>query len=767
MSTSERVTIDGFTRSVLDNLLEGCQVIGFDWTYLYLNEVAAAQARRPREQLLDRSMIECYPGIDQTAMFEHLRRCMADRTQLRMENEFTHADGSREWFELRFVPVSEGVCIFSLNVTENRLAEEARRRTEEALRASEGRFNAFMDTATMGAWMQDEQGRFVYVNKAWEQTMGLSREQALGRTAFELLPPAVAQKAHDAEAHLLATGQGSRVTVHAPSPTGQDRWFQITHFPIRDASGARYVGGITVDMTAEKQMEAGLRLAEENLRLLIDGVPDYSILRLDPDGHIATWNHGSQRLLGYTEEEILGSDYQRLYPPEDVIAGQPAPELAVALSQGRAEHEGWRVRKDGTRFWAHAIVTPLFDPSGRHVGFAKVTRDLTEPRKLEEQLRQAQKLDAIGSLAGGVAHDFNNLLSVILSYSQLLAESLQPDDPMRADLEEIRAAGQRAADLTHQLLAFGRKQILQPRAMNLNDVVAGTERMLRRLVGEDIEVTFLPAPDLGIVKVDRGQIEQVVVNLVVNARDAMPLGGKLTIETDNVELSEAYAEQHVGVAPGPHVMIAVSDTGLGMDEATRARMFEPFFTTKERGKGTGLGLSTVFGIVRQSGGHIWVYSEPGNGTTLKVYFPRTDDIAADIDRASAPTRSRRGTETILLVEDDERVRLLVRNILQRNGYHVLEAQSGGDALLICEQYGATIHLMVTDVIMPRMSGRQLAERLKPVRPAMKVLYMSGYTDNSIVHHGVLDSGVAFLQKPITPEKLTRKVREVLDNPSEP
>ncbi|MES1189188.1 MAG: ATP-binding protein [Myxococcales bacterium] len=382
-------------------------------------------------------------------------------------------------------------------------------------------------------------------------------------------------------------------------------------------------------------------------------------------------------------------------------------------------------------------------------------------RRSEDQLRQAQKLQAVGRLAAGIAHDFNNLLSVVLGYTEELLQELPKTLRGYDDLAEIKLAGERAADLVRQLLIFSRQQLLAPKVVGLNDIVENLGRMLARLVGEQIELAFVPGAELGAVKVDPGQIEQVVVNLVVNARDAMPDGGKLTIATSNVDLDESYAAEHLSVVPGPHVMLSVSDTGVGMDRATQQHIFEPFFTTKPAGSGSGLGLSTVFGIVKQSHGSIWVYSEPGHGTTFKVYLPRVDRESA---RKTPTAALQGGSETILLVEDEPQVRAIVQRTLERGGYAVLTAAGPEEALSICESSLMRIDLLLTDVVMPQMNGRELAERIRALRPTIKTLFMSGYTDDAILRHGVLDEGVPFLQKPVTPSSLKRKVRETLDAP---
>ncbi|HEX2671411.1 MAG TPA: ATP-binding protein [Polyangiaceae bacterium] len=383
--------------------------------------------------------------------------------------------------------------------------------------------------------------------------------------------------------------------------------------------------------------------------------------------------------------------------------------------------------------------------------------------RTELQLQHAQKMEAVGRLAGGVAHDFNNVLSVILGYTSMIQEDLRPGEPLRADIDEIKLAGERAAQLTRQLLAFSRHQALETKVLDLNQLVGGMENMLRRLLGADIELTSLPAAQLWNVRADPGQIEQVLMNLAVNARDAMPQGGKLTIEVKNVELDQDYADAHHEVSPGSYVRLAVSDSGMGMDRATVARIFEPFFTTKEKGKGTGLGLSTVFGIVKQSGGHVWVYSEPSHGTTFKIYLPRAEGVAVTNTAEVVVSRTTRGAETVLLVDDDDQVRAVARGILRRLGYVVLEASNGGEALMIAEQHPAKIQLLLTDVVLPRMSGRQIAERIAAMRPGIDVLFMSGYTDDAVLQHGILESGVAYLQKPLTSESMARKVRQVLDS----
>ena len=394
--------------------------------------------------------------------------------------------------------------------------------------------------------------------------------------------------------------------------------------------------------------------------------------------------------------------------------------------------------------------------------YQQTQRAYEELSQTQEQLTQARKMEAVGRLAGGIAHDFNNLLTVLIGRSQLLLRRLGAEDPVRADIELMEHTADRAADLTRQLLAFSRKQVLQPSVLDLNVVVANLAEMLRRLIGEDIALVTALDPALGHVKADPGQIEQIVMNLAANARDAMSKGGRLTLETANAELDAAYARRHVEVRPGPYVMLAVSDTGLGMSPETLTHIFEPFFTTKGPGQGTGLGLATVYGIVKQSDGHIWVYSEPGRGTTFKIYLPRVEEaVDPSVARWRLPEPAR-GHETILLVEDELAVRDLARDVLRAYGYTVLEAQDGREALLISERYFGPIHLMLTDVVMPEMSGRELASQLAPLRPTMPVIYMSGYTDAAVVHHGVLDPGTTFLQKPFTPDALARKLRQVLD-----
>jgi PAS domain S-box-containing protein len=394
--------------------------------------------------------------------------------------------------------------------------------------------------------------------------------------------------------------------------------------------------------------------------------------------------------------------------------------------------------------------------------FAERKRMEEEKEEIQEQLRQSQKMEAIGRLAGGIAHDFNNLLTIIKGYSQLSLLDLKEGDPLLKNIEEIQKAGDRATTLVRQLLAFSRRQVMEMMVIDLNSLIRDLDKMLRRVIGEDIVLMTLLAEDLGRMKGDPGQIEQVIMNLAVNARDAMPTGGKLIVETVNSELDEHFVHGHLDVNPGSYVMLSVSDSGLGMKPAVRERIFEPFFTTKERGKGTGLGLSTVYGIVKQSGGHIWVYSESGHGTTFKIYFPRVDDTPEKIKPKTGSGELPRGSETILVVEDEKEVRSVASNVLKRQGYRVLEASNGGIAFLLCEQHSSPIHLMLTDVVMPEMNGRELAERVAGLHPEMKVLFMSGYTDDAIVQHGILEKNVRYIQKPFTVENLARKVREVLE-----
>ncbi len=523
-----------------------------------------------------------------------------------------------------------------------------------------------------------------------------------------------------------------------------------------------------------QRIHAALRESEKKYQQIYDEAP-VGYHELDTKGRITRVNRKELQMLGYDAEEVLGRPVWDFFEEGDTTRKVILAKLAGDVSFHDTFERTYR-RKDGSTLPVLVEDRVVRDKENRIIGIRSMVEDITERRrteealrKSEEQLRQWQRVEAIGRLAGGVAHDFNNLLMTIKGCSELLLGAFDRRDPRREEVEEILKAADRATSLTRQLLAFGRRQVLQPQVLDLNAVVMNMDKMLRRVIGEDVQLIASLHRDLWSVKVDPGMIEQVIMNLAVNSRDAMPNGGKLTIETTNVTHDEEYASHHVSVKPGYYVMLAISDTGCGMDKETQSHLFEPFFTTKEKGKGTGLGLSTVYGIIKQSGGNIWTYSEPGLGTTFKIYLPRVEEIShvykPDIRRIEMEAPG--GTETILLVEDEEAVRSMVSKVLQNKGYRVLEASHGNQALEVCDKFEGLIHLMVTDVIMPQMSGRELAERLALMRPGMRVLYMSGYPDNTIVQHGVLEPGTAFLQKPFTINALELKVREILDsNPPE-
>ncbi len=643
-------------------------------------------------------------------------------------------------------------------------------KSEEELRRNEGLLRGAFDYTNVPMVLTDLDNRFTRVNPAFAQMFGYSEAELLKLSMADIThPDDLAESYSRREAILAGRSHHFQMQKRYLHKDGHILWGLTNVALVRTAAGEPmfYVGQVQ-NTTERKQAEAQLRQAQQRLQHVVASSPAvlYTLEGEAANSLRLTWiSENVQEMMGYRIEDAMHPNWWHQHVHPDDLERIGAEIQTDLFSSDRLAHEYRFRRQDGKYRWVQSEMRLRRNDSGFPVEVIGSWSDITGRHLLEEQLRQAQKMEAIGSLAGGVAHDFNNLLTIINGYSELIQMQLAADSPMRELAREIGQAGERAASLTRQLLAFSRKQVLEPKVLSVNAIVADTAKMLQRLIGEDVDLNTVLEPSLGRVKADAGQIEQVLINLAVNARDAMPQGGKVTIETSNTELHETYTQAYPGLRPGPFVLVAVSDTGTGMDEATKARIFEPFFTTKEAGKGTGLGLATVFAIVKQSEGHIAVYTELSRGTTFKCYLPRIEEIAGIGVSGSRHGPVGHGTETILLTEDEPALRALARHVLGMHGYTVLEAGNGEKALRIAEDYKSTIHLLVTDVVMPAMSGRQLAERLTAVRTGMKVVYLSGYTDDAVVRHGVLQAKAAFLQKPFTPGALAQKVREVLDQPA--
>ncbi len=782
-------------RSLFENAVEGIFVTTTDGRYLSVNPALAKMCGfSSSEEMMAR---EKFPDIGQTVYAdpdfrEEFKRLMRERGAVQnFEYEILRKDGTRRWisenahavrdaggqiigYEGTVEDISERKrselerqvateIIHSVNVTDN--LDDLLRMIHRALKKvlyAENCFVALYEPATgmfHFPFFVDQ-----YDAAPAPQKVGRSCTAYVYRTGRAMLIPQKAfdKLAEEGEVELIGTPSPAWLGAPLRTPAATigvlvvQNYENENAYTERDLEFLSSVGGQIAFAIERKRAEAKIRESEARLRVLVEQLPAV-LWTVDQDLRFTSCVGAGLARLGLKPDEVVGKTLFEYFETDDPSFLPVAAHRRAIAGEPVTFHVEW---KDGS-YACH--VEPLRDAKGQIFGAICMSLDVTDRKQLEEQLRHAQKMEAVGRLAGGIAHDFNNLLMVIQGYADLLADRLPEGNPLRRNAEQIQMAGQRAASLTRQLLAFSRKQMLAPSVISIHAVVADMEKILRRLIGEDVQLETSSVPDLWLVKADRSQIEQVIMNLAVNARDAMPQGGRLNIETSNVELDSSCSRHSIVMAPGKYVMLAVTDSGCGMSAETQAHIFEPFFTTKEKGKGTGLGLATVYGIVKQSGGYIWVYSEPGRGTSFKIYLPRIDEQTATPSKDNHPDAKAlpRGCETVLLVEDEEGVRQLAREYLQTNGYTVIEAPDGHTAIELAAMHSGPIDVLMTDLVMPGINGRELAERVSKVRPNIKVLFMSGYTDQAVVHQGILDENAVLLQKPFTMATLASKLREIL------
>lgn len=755
--TQELRQSEALLRSITDTTSAGIIVFQDD-KFVYANRAMELITGYPPEEIIGKQFWTfVHPEHRNLIRERGFARQRGEKLPNRYEFKILTKFGEEKWIDTAAVLTEwkgkPAVVATIFDITE-------RKRAEEDLRESERRFAELFDNASDVVYVHDLDGNILALNRAGEIITGYSREEALTMNVSQVVAPEYLQTIREMVDAKLRGQPRTTYEVQLIKKDGTRIFVEVSSQIIYQNGKPFAVEGVARDVTERKKIE----VERDRLIMALEHSAD-AIVITDADANIQYVNPAFERITGYSREEVLGKN------PRILKSGKHGPEFYKDMWDTISRGDVWTGRitnrkKDGSLYMERCTISSVRDSSGRIVNYVAVKRDITERVALEERLRQSQKMEAVGQLAGGVAHDFNNILTAISGYSDLLLRNLKDGDPKRAYAAEIKKASERAAALTQQLLAFSRRQVISPKVVNLNNIVKDMARMLGRIIGENIDLVTLLSEDLWNVKVDPNQIEQVIMNLSVNAKDAMPDGGKLIIETANVHLDEEYAKIHAPLQPGPYVMLAITDTGCGMDAETLSHIFEPFFTTKEKGKGTGLGLATVYGIVKQSDGYIWVYSEPGKGTTFKIYFPPVWEELSKEDTSEHPISDLTGKETILLVEDETSVRQLLKNVLEMHGYKVLDAGNGKDALAVADEYKGDIHLLITDVVMPGMGGPALSEKILQTRPNMKVIYMSGYTNDALLHCGDLKESALYLQKPFPLTSLVEKAREILNGSGE-